>query len=136
MKTRTPILALILVVVLVAGCRNTFNNSTKITSGMTKPELIAAIGEPDSAMSPGAGVEVLHYTFKKDRLYRLAFTLNKEYLVRLVDGKVEAYGTPRELARATPVLDPRERTVNLNIKTDVNTNTVAPVQPRVNINTD
>ena len=96
------ITSIVILVLGLTGCRNTFNNSTKIQSGMSKAELIAAIGEPDSAMSPGAGVEVLHFTFKKDRLYRLAFTLSKEYAVRLVNGKVEAYGTPRELAKALP----------------------------------
>jgi hypothetical protein len=100
MKPTTRISTLLLLALLSVGCRNTLNHSTRISTGMTKAELIDAIGKPERAMSPGAGVEVLQYTFRKDRLYRLAYTIKKDYHVRLVDGVVEAYGTPRELARA------------------------------------
>ncbi len=133
MENSTRVLLVLLVLVLllpVTGCRSTWNDSNKISAGMTKPELIAAIGPPESTMSPGAGVEVLHYTFKKYRLYRLAFTLSKEYMVRLENGRVEAYGTPRELTRYKD-----EKTINLNVRTDAHgTNTVSPVQPTLNVN--
>lgn len=57
--------------------------------------------------------------------------------MRLVDGKVEAYGTPRDLKPAAPiVVIGNEKTVNVNIKTDGNTNASAPIQPRLNIPTN
>lgn len=62
-------------------------------------------------------------------------TLRTEYLVRLVNGRVEAYGTPHELKPADPVvIFSNDKTVNVNIKTDGHTNAVAPLEPRLNIN--
>lgn len=137
------LLGLLGIAILLTGCSSTWNNSTKINGGMTKAELIAAIGSPEDAMSPGVGVEVLRYTFKKQRLYRLAVPLKKIYLVRLEDGRVTAYGTERDLVKAAPRTAPgivapekNERTINVNIRTDGRTNSVAPVEPRLNINTD
>ncbi len=137
------LLGSLLVVMLVAGCTSTWNNSTKINGGMTKAELIAAIGPPEDSMSPGVGVEVLRYTFKKQRLYRLAVPLKKIYLVRLEEGRVTAYGTERDLVKAAPRTAPgiaapekNEKTLNINIRTDGHTNSIAPVEPRININAD
>lgn len=128
-------------VLMLTGCRSTWNNSTKINGGMTKTELIAALGQPDDAMSPGVGVEVLRYTFKKQRLYRLAVPLKKIYLVRLEEGRVTAYGTERDLVKAAPRTAPgivapekNEKTINVNIRTESQTNAVAPLEPRLNIN--
>ena len=67
---------------------------------MTKPELVTAIGQPENTMSPAPNIEVLTYVFKKQRLYRLAFPLSREYLVRLDDGHVSAYGNKRELSKS------------------------------------
>jgi len=111
-------------VFLLTGCANTWNNSTKINGGMTKAELIAAIGEPAEAMSPGVGVEVLRYKFQKPRLIRIppAVPLKKEFLVRLEQGRVTAYGTERDLVKSAPRTAPgiaapekNEQTINLNI---------------------
>lgn len=131
------------VIIMFTGCSSTWSNSTKINGGMTKAELIAALGPPEDAMSPGLGVEVLRYTFKKQRLYRLAVPLKKIYLVRLEEGRVTAYGTERDLVKAAPRTAPgiaapekNEKTVNINIRADGHTNSVAPVEPRVNINAD
>ncbi len=134
MKPYVPLVACVL---FLTACSSTWNNSTKITSGMTKAELVAAIGQPEDSMSPGAGVEVLRYIFVKQRTVRIppAVPLKKEYLVRLVNDRVEAYGTPRELAKAAPYVTPKnEKTININVRTDGQTNTVAPIEPRLNLN--
>jgi hypothetical protein len=133
--------ASMLLATVLVGCKSTWNNSTKINGGMTKTELIAAIGPPEDAMSPGMGVEVLRYTFKKQRLYRLAVPLKKIYLVRLEDGRVTAYGTERDLVKAAPRTAPgiaapekNEKNLNVNVRTDSHTNSIAPVDPGLNIN--
>ena len=120
------VLTLLLVTALLSACRSTIHDVNNLSLGMTKAEVRKTLGDPDTSMSPGGGVEVLKYNLKKQRLYRLAVPITTEYLVRLVDGRVEAYGTPRDLK---PFLDPRERTVNVNIKGDAK-----PTEPRVNIN--
>jgi hypothetical protein len=123
------------IVLTFTGCSSTWNNSTKINGGMTKAELIAALGPPEDAMSPGVGVEVLRYTFKKQRLYRLAVPLKKIYLVRLEEGRVTAYGTERDLVKAAPRTAPgiaapekNEKTLNINIRNEGQATAVTPSQ--------
>ena len=120
------VLSILFVATLLSACRSTIHDVNNLSLGMTKTEVRKTLGDPDTSMSPGGGVEVLKYNLKKQRLYRLAVPLTTEYIVRFVDGLVEAYGTPQDLK---PFLDPRERTVNVNIKGDAK-----PAEPRVNIN--
>lgn len=121
MKIKLPAHLPLLFLLTVLGCKSNMSDANRIHEGMTKQELIAAIGEPASTMSPGPGVEVLSYTFKKQRLYRLAVPLTKDYRVHFVNGRVAAYGTPKEL---------KNTDINVNIRTD---GQVAPAQPNVNI---
>ena len=101
---------------------------------MTKAEVITALGQPRTSMSPGNGVEILRYLFIQPRSL-LKTDLKTDYLVRLVNGRVDAYGTPSELKPAEPVVIlSNDKTVNVNIKTDGHTNSVAPLEPRLNIN--
>ena len=136
MRSATAILA---TAAILAGCTSTINRAHRIEAGMTKAQLLQVAGDPDTAMSPGGGVEILRYYFTKQRIYRLAVPLKTEYIVRLENGVVAAYGTPSDLAKAAPtpmLLDPRERTINVNIKTDGNTNAITPIQPRLNLPTN
>ncbi len=138
MKTKLPFVLL----VLATGCASTKNTErvNDLNPGMTKAEAIAVMGPPTTSMSPGNGVEILRWTFKKQRLYRLAVPLKTEYIVRLEQGRVAAYGTEQDLKPAAPVAPvvvlSNEKTVNVNIKSDGNTNAVAPLKPRLNINAD
>jgi len=53
MKSILSLLFLLSLTVLLSACAtNTWNNSNKITLGMTKAELITAIGPPEVSMSP------------------------------------------------------------------------------------
>src|SRR5882762_7346708 len=113
---------------LLTGCVSTIHRVNQLSPGMTKTQVLTALGQPETSMSPGNGVEVLKYVLKKQRP-PLKVPLSTEYVVRLVDGRVEAYGTPKDFA---VFLDPRERTVNVNIKAGTNT-TIAPAQPHINI---
>jgi hypothetical protein len=107
---------------------------TQLSPGQTKAGVFSIMGQPTSSMSPGGGVEILRYFFHQPRGL-MKSTLTTEYLVHLVNGRVEAYGTPRELKPADPVVIlSNDKTVNVNIKTDGHTNAVAPLEPRLNIN--
>jgi len=94
------------------------------------------MGVPLTTMSPGGGVELLTFQFRQPRGL-MKTTLRTDYLVRLVEGRVEAYGTPRDLKPIAPVVIlGDDKTINVNIKTDGNTNAITPVQPRLNIPTN
>lgn len=148
---RTGILFALVVVLSVAlsACRSTWNDSNKISLGMTKPELITAIGQPEDSLSPGDGVEILRFIFVKQRTVRLppAVPLKKVYLVRLEDGHVTAYGTERDFTKTGPrVTHPKvvvveapknEKTININVNNQgQGTNVVAPIQPTLQLKED
>jgi len=72
-------------IALLTGCQNaTQLNSLHI--GMTKADVIAAMGQPDSTAAQ-ANAEYFTYYLYSDNGYR-----DQPYLVRFVDGKVESYG--------------------------------------------
>ncbi len=62
----------------------------KLKLGMTKPEVIEAIGSPNSTSAAG-DIEYLRY-----RLNSSSFSAD-EYYVKLLDGKVDAYGKRGDL---------------------------------------
>lgn len=70
----------------VAGCATSaaLNN---VRRGMTKAEVIALLGNPDSTSAQG-NIESLTYYLQADSGYGR----DQPYLVRLVDGKVESFG--------------------------------------------
>lgn len=116
------------VCLMLAGCTTTANRVNKLNLGMTKDEVVKVMDLPFSNMSRGHGEEILQYRLRQMR-YPLKVPITYDYLVQLVDGRVVAYGKPKDLAVQ---LDPRERTVNVNVKSET-PNAVAPVQPNVNI---
>jgi Short C-terminal domain/SmpA / OmlA family len=85
MKPKIIALA-VLVVALLAGCA-TADKLNNVHIGMTKEQVIALLGTPDST-SAQANVEYLTYYLENDANY------NREqpYMVRVVDGKVESFG--------------------------------------------
>ncbi len=132
--------ALVLISVALSACHapdaRILAPTTRLSPGQTKSEVIAVMGVPLTTMSPGGGVELLTFQFRQPRGL-LKTTVLTDYLVRLVDGRVEAYGTPRDLKPIAPVVIlGDDKTINVNIKTDGNTNAITPLQPRLNIPTN
>lgn len=90
---------LLILVVFLAGCA-TSRKMNRLSVGMTKSEVLDAMGRPSSTSAPGKGVEFLRYR---------AFN-HVGYFVRLVDGRVDSYG---EMGDFDSIKDP---TLDLNIK--------------------
>jgi hypothetical protein len=68
---------------------------SRISPGMSKPDVIHILGDP-SSVGGVSGVEVLHY-MQDEGWWRFSY-----YFVRLVDGRVESYGPE---TRGKPVTD-------------------------------
>ena len=73
--------------------------------GMTKSEVIEAIGSPRSS-SAKDNVEYLNYVFTE----RYGIAVPQNYFVRLINGKVESYGRQGDFDST------KDPTLNLNIK--------------------
>jgi hypothetical protein len=72
-------------VVFFLGCAGLANNMNKLRLGMSKAEVIQAMGPPCST-SANREAEYLKYRFYYDGLF------TSEYYVKLQDGKVDAFG--------------------------------------------
>lgn len=72
------------------GCATGFgahsSKMNRVSLGMTKPQVIEALGEPQSTRAQGIA-EYLTYN-----MFEVAFGPYVPYFVRLINGKVEAYG--------------------------------------------
>ena len=79
------IILFFLFVVLLFGCAGSSKKMNLLSLGMTKQQVIEAIGEPTST-SASRNTEYLHYRLTADGFY------SDSYYVRLLDGKVESYG--------------------------------------------
>jgi hypothetical protein len=90
MKSKITSLA-VLVVVLLAGCA-TAEKLNDVRIGMTKDQVVALLGAPDST-SAQANVEYLTYYLENDENYGR----DRPYMVRVVDGKVESFGRMLQL---------------------------------------
>lgn len=90
-------------VIALAGCA-TAPRMNRLNVGMTKQEVVSVLGQPASTAAPGGGVEILRF-----RLHDID-GITEEYFVRMVNGKVEAYG---KMGDFDSTKDP---TLNLNIK--------------------
>ena len=75
---------------ILSGCATT-GKMNRLSVGMSKADVIAAMGEPDSTSAPGGGVEYLRYslTTSSSAAYN-GYT--EPYFVKLVNGRVDAYG--------------------------------------------
>ncbi len=79
-----------IVILLVAtaflfGCAASSKRMNKVNLGMSKAEVVEAIGNPKST-SANKDMEYLRYKFMTDGLF------TADYYVRLQEGKVDAYG--------------------------------------------
>jgi len=88
MKHTVKILT-ILITIGLAGCMpTTLDKMNKVSLGMSKQEVIAAIGSPTETRAT-EGVEYLMYHLRVDTDVR---TSKKPYFVQLEKGRVTAYG--------------------------------------------
>lgn len=81
------LIAALFTTALLAGC-STSQNMSNVQLGMTKAEVVSALGKPVSVSAQG-GTELLHFTLSN------GFTGNpwfQNYYVRLINGQVESYG--------------------------------------------
>ena len=97
---------LLILVVFLAGYATTSRKMNRLSVGMTKSDVLDAMGKPSSTASPGKGVEFLRYPTP---IWDFS-TGDKVYFVRLVDGRVDSYG---EMGDFDSTKDP---TLDLNIK--------------------
>lgn len=81
---KNTILAL-LCVLFVSGCAASSKSMNKLQLGMSKSQVVEAIGSPDST-SAYIDVEFLTYRLRSDGLF------TADYYVRLQNGKVDAFG--------------------------------------------
>jgi hypothetical protein len=79
------IMILLVGAVLFFGCAGSSKSMNKLRLGMSKPDVIAAMGQPDST-SANQDTEYLKYRFYSDGIF------TSEYYVKLQGGKVDAYG--------------------------------------------
>ena len=71
--------------ILVLGCAGSAKKINNLNIGMTKAEVIEAMGEPNYT-SAANDVEILSYKLTSDSLYR------DTYFVRIKQGKVVRFG--------------------------------------------
>jgi hypothetical protein len=79
------IIVILLSVAFLFACAGSFQGMNNLKLGMTKQEVIQTIGAPDITSASG-NVEYLKYRKNAGLFYA------DEYYVRLLDGKVDAYG--------------------------------------------
>lgn len=99
----SPVLILCLV---ICGCTGTSAKLNHVTLGMTKAEVIRAIGAPDSISAKG-NTEYLVYLWGSPKEL---VGVPKEYFVRLKDGRVDSYGKKGDFDSS------KEPTINVNIQ--------------------
>ena len=83
--------AILLLAALFTGCA-TADKLNKVHIGMTKDQVIALLGQPDST-SAQANIEYMTYYLSNDSSYGR----DQPYMVRLVEGKVESFGRAFQL---------------------------------------
>ncbi|MDP4856975.1 MAG: hypothetical protein NWR42_06155 [Desulfobacterales bacterium] len=79
------IMVLLVGLVLFFGCAGSSKNMNKLRLGMSKTEVIEAMGQPNST-SASRDIEFLKYRFYSDGLF------TSEYYVKLQSGNVDAFG--------------------------------------------
>ncbi len=81
---------LLVVMVALSGCV-TATRMNKISTGMSKSEVIAAIGEPASVSAQRDDVTYLNYRFPETD-WDWWVSNQRPYFVRIIDDKVESFG--------------------------------------------
>jgi len=106
-----------LIAVLLAGCATSSQVINKVKLGMTKAEVIEIMGQPKSTR---ANREAEYLVYKLREGITKPFTtlgpvsIEEEYFVKLVDGRVESYGRVGDFDSTKPFETKHE--INLNVK--------------------
>ena len=85
MKAVRPIIVLLIVLMLTGCALGRAGKLNDVKMGMSEAEVIEAIGTPSTKSAMG-DTAYLHYNLYSDWIFP------EEYYVRLVNGKVDAYG--------------------------------------------
>jgi hypothetical protein len=93
---RWSVVAAAVVGLACVSCIGTSAKLNKVSLGMTKAEVIKAIGQPDS-VSAKDGVEYLIYHWANPHQLIVDDNMLDRYFVRLVGGRVDAYGEGGDL---------------------------------------
>ncbi len=70
---------------LMIGCAGTSKKINQVQLGMTKPQVIAVMGEPNYS-TVREDTEILNYKLTTDGIF------TDDYIVRLKQGKVDLFG--------------------------------------------
>ena len=84
---------------------NSSQDLYKVSVGMTKAELFRALGKPHSAAADGP-VEYLIYNLDNERMGG-----KSEYFIRLMDGRVNAFGKKGDFDTTIKPVDRKEITI-------------------------
>jgi hypothetical protein len=97
MKPFFPLVLLVLSLIL-AGCKSPASKVNQLNTGMSKAQVVELLGPPRNTTATG-DEEVLRFELLR---YRppIRWPIYEEYLVKLFQGHVTAFGKPRDLARA------------------------------------
>ena len=79
------VLVVLCLLVLVLGCAGSAKKINDLDIGMTKADVIRAMGEPNFTSS-STNVEILSYKLRTDCCF------SDTFFVRLKDGKVDRFG--------------------------------------------
>jgi hypothetical protein len=110
MKSAIRLVFALVVLNLIAGCTS---STTKLRIGMTKDEVIAVMGQPNSVAAQGKN-EDLNYSVKDDSGGGY-FQIDRPYYVRLVDGRVESYGMYNQITPIRTMMPPPNNSAMLRI---------------------
>lgn len=124
---RAPLLPLcVFILALFSAC--TSIDTTKLHLGMTKEEVIAVMGNPDSVGADG-NFEYLNYRISSSTGYYS--TLTQPYTVRLANGHVVAYGVGSNLPLSSRIaaFPTTVRTITENAEAAENGIRILSVEP-------
>jgi hypothetical protein len=108
MKSALRLLFALVVISWFAGC---VSSTTKLRLGMTKDEVIAVMGQPISVAAQGKN-EDLNYSVSDSAG---TFEISRPYFVRLVDGRVEAYGQANQITPIRTAMPPPNNSALLRL---------------------
>lgn len=98
MKSIICFLSAALCLMLLTGCHSPAGKVNDLTTGMTKAQVLEILGPPVNTTATG-DEETLRFKLLR---YRppIRWPIHEEYLVKLTNDHVTAFGKPRDLARA------------------------------------
>ncbi len=80
-----------LIFLAITACIGTSANLNKVSLGMSKSEVIQAVGTPDSVSAQGRVEYLIYHWASPKQLIADENNLDR-FFIRLTDGRVDAYG--------------------------------------------